>query len=118
MAYQPSNKQALNIANAIRSMLKELEKMGTKTLVEIVPDDEKDHIFVSIGPNNGTRDLVDVKVYNSATKAIAIKSYTMVNLLRECSDIFLVNTMIDTDMRNLYKLSKSKVFKKDTEVYI
>lgn len=116
--YQPSKKQAMKIANAIKSMLKELEKMGTKTLTEIVPEDEKDHMYVSIGQSNKSKELVDIRVYNSATKSIAIKSYTMVNLLRECSDIFLVNTMIDSDMRNLYKLSKNKVFKKDTEVYI
>ena len=118
MAYQPSNKQALEIAHAIKNMLKELERVATKTLLEVVPEDEKDNVYVRINQSKKSKDLVDFSLYNSATKAIAIKSYTMVNLLRECSDIFLVNSMVDSDMRKLYKLSKETVYKKDTEVYV
>jgi hypothetical protein len=117
-SFEPSKKQAIGIAQALKAMFKELEGMATKTLLEVVPDDEKDHVYVSIGQSKKNQLLADVRLYNGATKAIVVKSYTIIDLLRECSDLFLVNAMVDSDMRKLYKASKEKVFKKDTEVFI
>lgn len=118
MAYKPSNKQTINIAQMLKSMLKELELMATKTLLEIADDNEKNHLYVKIGPSKNEKEMIDLQLFNGATKTIAIKSYIMIDLLKECKDLFLVNAMVDSNMRKLYKRSKETVFKKNTEVWI
>ena len=110
--------QALAIAGAIKKMMVELEGLAKKSLLENVEEDEKDNLYVKVGQSSTNKMLIDFQIYNSATKAKVIKSYTIIDLLRECSDIFLVNSLIDRDMKNLYKKSKEKVFKRDTVLFI
>ena len=51
-----SNKQAIAIANNIRAMLRELEKLSIKYMLDIVLDEEKEYIFVKI--NQSKKDKI------------------------------------------------------------
>lgn len=113
-----SRKQALAIAKNIKSMFNELKKMSIKILLDVVPDEEKNKVFVGIDQSKKDKMLVDIRIYNSLTKTIAIKSYTIIDLLRNCSDVSLVNMIVEKDMKDLYKKSKEHVYEKDTEVYL
>lgn len=113
-----SNKQALAIAKSIKAMLEELQRVSIKLILSIVPDDEKDHIFVKVNQSKKDKMLIDMQVYNSLTKTIVTKSYTIIDLLRNCSDVTIMNMIIESDMKKLYDKSKQRIYKQDTEVFL
>lgn len=113
-----SSEQALAIAKSIKAMLEELQKVSVNLMLNIVPDDEKDHIFVRVNQSKKDKMLVDMQVYNSLTKTIATKSYTIIDLLRNCSNVSIMNTIVESDMKNLYNKSKQCIYKEDTEVFL
>lgn len=113
-----SNKQALNIAYSIQCMLKELERMAAKSLAEMADEEEKDNIYVKISPSSVERMIIEFQVLNTLTKTTVIKRHDLIELLRSLNDIFLVNSIVENDMKKLYKKSKEIVFNHNTKVYI
>lgn len=113
-----SNKQALAIAKSIKSMLEELEKISIKIMLDIIPEDEKDYMYVRINQSKKDKMLIDIQAYNSYTKTIVTKSYTIIDLLRNCSNALFMNTIVENDMKKLYEKSKQSIYKEDTEVFL
>lgn len=113
-----SNEQAMAIAKNIKSMLNELQKVSINIILKIVPEDEKNHLFVRVNQSKKDKMLVDMQVYNSLTKTIATKSYTIIDLLRNCSDVSLMKMIVESDMKKLYDKSKQQIYKENTEVFL
>lgn len=104
------------IGYQIKTMLAEIQGMLTARLTENVPYEEQSHLYVKVKIEEAFQ--VDVSLYNSATNVIVIKKYKLADLLKECTDIFKVTTMVDSDSKVLYNKSKENVFKQNTTLYI
>lgn len=112
----PLKKTASNIAVQIKTMLAEMQGMLTARLTENVPYEEQSHLYVKVKIEEAFQ--VDISLFNSLTNVIVIKRYKLTDLLSECTDIFKVTTMVDSDSKMLYNKSKETVFNQNTILYI
>ena len=105
-----------NLGYQIKVMLAELEGMLVARITENVPREEQEHLATKVKIEETF--TVSVGLFNAATNTAVIKKYSLQDLLFECSDIFKVTQMVDSDSKLLYNKSKETVYKQCTTIYI
>ncbi len=111
-----SEDRILNIMKNLNYLLSTLEQVCAQKLINNVPSSEYDSIYINFELSKNS-DII-FSVFNSNTKCIVKKIYTLPQLLKKCADIFSVMSFIDEDTITLYKKSKERIYNTNTIVTI
>lgn len=110
----------MNSAESIRAKLvvitNSLREMYSKHILDTVPEEDKNTLFLKVRIDSNQ--LFNIELFNGSTNCIVIKRYHVVDLLKECSDIFRVNNMVQNDCKVMYSKSKEHKYKSNTIVEV
>ena len=109
--------QAMNLANLIRSMLKEIEVF----IKQIIIDNFSEDIVINLSTritlsNNGT--IVNIEVYNSLTNVCVIYDMTLADLLKFSVSMTLETLMNEKVPKMVNKSLQHKKTKDTNRVYL
>lgn len=102
----------LNIVKNLNHLLSTLEQISAQKLLEFVPISEYNDIYVKFDIGKNTN--IVISLFNSNTKSIVKKIYTLPEILRKCTNFVAVMEFMNNDMINLYNKSKECIFDENT----
>lgn len=109
-------KTVTKIVSLIFKIIDELKLFANNVLICNISKDDLKYYFLRFDLQNKNL-LFNIKLYNSITKTIVIKSYVLTDLIRDC-ETKKIELKLNYDVKNMILKSKENVHKDITEVYI
>ncbi|NMS91297.1 hypothetical protein HGQ85_15345 [Clostridioides difficile] len=109
-------KTVTKIVNLIFKIIDELKLFINNILICNINKEDLRYYFLQFDLQNKNL-LFNVKLYNSITKTVVIKSYVLTDLIRDCESK-KIELKLNYDIKNMILKSKENVHKDITEVYI
>lgn len=109
-------KTVTKIVNLIFKIIDELKLFANNVLICNISKDDLRYYFLRFDLQNKNL-LFNIKLYNSITKTIVIKSYVLTDLIRDC-ETKKIELKLNYDVKNMILKSKENVHNNITEVYI
>ncbi|MCC0675328.1 MULTISPECIES: hypothetical protein [unclassified Clostridioides] len=109
-------KTVTKIVNLIFKIIDELKLFANNVVICNINKDDLKYYFLKFDLQNKNL-LFNIKLYNSITKTIVIKSYVLTDLIRDC-ETKKIELKLNYDVKNMILKSKENVHKDITEIYI
>ncbi|CZR97731.1 MULTISPECIES: hypothetical protein [unclassified Clostridioides] len=109
-------KTVTKIVNLIFKIIDELKLFINNILICNISKEDLNYYFLKFDLQNKNL-LFNIKLYNSITKTVVIKSYVLTDLIRDC-ETKKIELKLNYDIKTMILKSKENVHKDITEVYI